>query len=40
MHNNSLFYVNALESAFSTIETEIISGRNVAKLVARSLETK
>jgi len=32
-----IFYVNALESVFSTIETEMISGMNVAKLIINSI---
>jgi len=32
-----VYYVNAMESAFSTIETEMISGKNIARLVCESL---
>jgi len=33
----NLFYVNSFESFVSTMETETISGKNVAKLVAKAL---
>ncbi|HEX6988522.1 MAG TPA: hypothetical protein VF282_03580, partial [Bacillota bacterium] len=32
-----LYYVNAMESAVSTMETEAIAARNVANLLARDL---
>jgi prenylcysteine oxidase/farnesylcysteine lyase len=35
--SDNLFYVNSFESVVSTMETETISGKNVAKLVAKSL---
>lgn len=38
--SEGIFYVNAMETAFSTIETEMLSGKNVAQLVARSLLKK
>lgn len=36
--DTGIFYVNALESAFSTIETEMMAGLNVAKLAAAFLD--
>jgi prenylcysteine oxidase / farnesylcysteine lyase len=38
--HDGLFYVNAIESAFSTMETEAIGARNVASLVASYLNTQ
>jgi len=35
LHNN-LFYVNSMESVVSTMETETISAKNVARLIAKS----
>lgn len=35
--SKNLFYVNSFESLISTMETEAISGKNVAKLVAVAL---
>lgn len=34
-----IYYVNAMESAFSTIETEMISGKNIARLVCESFHS-
>ena len=38
LDDSNVFYVNAMESAFSTIETEMISGRNIAKLVSEHIK--
>jgi len=35
--HNKLFYVNSMESVVSTMETETISAKNIAKLLAKSL---
>ena len=40
LDEDNVLYVNAMETAFSTIETEMISGKNIARIIAESLKKK